>query len=123
MRHVYWKKSAGAGRWIVKQTEADAAQSVRIVVNPYKPRTVSTDEFEEMISAAATFVHDVLGRGFDVTLSLPRVDVHVRENQHGGPIFRALALVEPRFEPVEQHLDRDTVFFAVSGGQRDAKSA
>jgi uncharacterized protein (DUF58 family) len=123
MRHVYWKKSASLGRWIMKQTEIDAAQSVRVAVDPHKPRRVSRDDFESMISAAATFIRDALERGFDVVLSLPRVEVHVRENQSGTPIFRALALLEPRFEPVEQQLERDTVFFSVSGGQRDAKSA
>src|SRR6266550_3035264 len=42
-RQVYWKKSASVGRWIVKQTEIDAARVVHVVVDPFKPRTASDD--------------------------------------------------------------------------------
>ncbi len=38
LRHLHWKKSASLGRWIMKQTEADAARSLHVVVDPYKPR-------------------------------------------------------------------------------------
>ncbi len=123
LRHVYWKKSASLGRWIIKQTEAEAARSVRVVIDPYRPRHVSSEQFEEMISAAATFLYDATGRGFDVTLALPRVDVRVRERQPAAPLFRALALLEPVYEPVHQPLDRDAILFSVARGSHDAKSA
>ena len=73
MRHVYWKKSASLGRWIIKQTEVDSARTVHVVVDPYKPRAVSDEEFERMVSAATTFVHQSLQRGLDVVLQLPRL--------------------------------------------------
>lgn len=123
LRQVHWKKSASLGRWIMKQHDADAARSVHVVVDPYKPRSVSDEEFEQMISAAATFVHHAAGRGLDVTLALPRVTVRARENESAAPLFHALALVEPMHEPVHQLLERDSVLFAVAGGARDAKSA
>ncbi|HUP61206.1 MAG TPA: DUF58 domain-containing protein [Thermoanaerobaculia bacterium] len=123
MRQIYWKKSASLGRWIVKQTEAESARSVHIVVDPYRPRGVSSDTFEEMISAAATFIHDAAAHGFDVTLSLPRVDVRARERQSAAPLFRALALLEAVYEPVDQVVDRNSVFFSAAGGRDDAKSA
>jgi len=123
LRHVYWKKSASLGRWIMKQSEAEAARAVRVVVDPYKPRGVSADEFEEMVSDAATFIFDASARGFDVTLSLPRVDVRTHEGQSAAPLFRALALLEPVYEPVDMIVERNAVFFSAAGGRDDAKSA
>jgi uncharacterized protein (DUF58 family) len=123
LRHVHWKKSASLGRWIMKQNEAEGMRSVQVVVDPYKPRGASDDEFEEMISDAATFIFDATERGLDVTLSLPRVDVRSREGQSAAPLFRALALLEAVHEPVGMVVDRDAVFFSVAGGRHDAKSA
>ena len=123
LRHVHWKKSASLGRWIMKQSEAESARSVQVVVDPYKPRDVSADDFEEMVSDAATFIFDVSTRGFDVTLSLPRVDVRTREGQSASPLYRALALLDPVYEPVDAIVDRNAVFFSVAGGHDDAKSA
>lgn len=123
LRHVAWKKSASLGRWIMKQTELEAARSVHVVVDPFKPRAASDDQFEDMITAAATFVFDAVRRDLDVTLSLPRITVRAREGQAASPLFRALALLEPSFEPVHQILERDSVVFSVAGGHHDAKSA
>jgi uncharacterized protein (DUF58 family) len=122
LRHVYWKKSASLGRWIMKQTELDAGRALHVVVDPYKPHNVSDDEFEELISAAATLIYHAARRGLDVTLSMPRVTLHARESHGASPLFHALALLEPVFEPVHQPLDRDSVFFSL-GGRHDAKSA
>ena len=118
LRHVHWKKSASLGRWIMKQNEAEGVHAIQVVVDPYKPRGVSGDAFEEMISDAATFIFDAITRGFEVTLSLPRADVRSREG-----FFRTLALLEPAHEPVEMLVDRNAVYFSVSGGRHDAKSA
>ncbi|HJQ37877.1 MAG TPA: DUF58 domain-containing protein, partial [Thermoanaerobaculia bacterium] len=118
LRHVHWKKSASLGRWIMKQNEAEGAHAVQVIVDPYKPRGVSSDAFEEMISDAATFIFDAAARGLEVTLTLPRVDVRSRDG-----LFRALALVEPVYEPVEMLVDRNAVYFSAAGGHHDAKSA
>ncbi|MFL6245494.1 MAG: DUF58 domain-containing protein [Thermoanaerobaculia bacterium] len=123
LRQVHWKKSASLGRWIIKQQEADAARSLHVVVDPYKPRHVSEDAFEEMISEAATLVHQAARQGLDVTLSLPRVTLHARENESAVPMFRALALLEAEHEPVPQLMDRHSLLFSVAGGRHDAKSA
>ncbi|MEA2465123.1 MAG: hypothetical protein QOJ98_2870 [Acidobacteriota bacterium] len=114
LRQVHWKKSASLGRWIMKQYEAEASRSVLVVVDPYKPRTASDEELEEMISSAATFIYDAARRGLDVTLLLPRVTLRARESESASPLFRALALLEPLHEPVHQLLERDAVLFAVS---------
>jgi uncharacterized protein (DUF58 family) len=114
LRQLHWKKSASLGRWIVKQTDAEAAKSVHVVVDPYKPAAVSDERFEEMVSEAATFVWNAVQQNFDVTLSLPRVTLRARENEPASPLFRALALLEPVYEPVHQVLDRNSVLFSVN---------
>ncbi|HEX8618249.1 MAG TPA: DUF58 domain-containing protein [Thermoanaerobaculia bacterium] len=115
LRQVHWKKSASLGRWIMKQHEAEASRSVVVVVDPYKPRGASDDEFEAMITAAASFIYDAARRGLDLTLLLPRTTVRARESEPAAPLFRALALLEPLHERVHQPLDRDAVLFAVKG--------
>ncbi len=113
LREVHWRKSASLGRWIVKQHEAEAARSIVVVVDPYKPRAVSYEEFEEMVTAAATFIFHAARRGMDVRLSLLRVTLRSRESEPAAPLFRALALLEPSHEAVHQILDRDAVLFSV----------
>jgi len=113
MRHVYWKKSASLGRWIIKQTEAEAARAVQVVIDPYKPRGVPEDDFEQMISEAATFIYEMLRRPLDVMVSLPRITLNAGGGEPGTAIFRALALIEPAHEAVAQTADRNAVVFAV----------
>jgi uncharacterized protein (DUF58 family) len=111
---VHWKKSASIGRWIVKQHESDASRSVCVVVDPYKPRNVSEEDFEQMITNASTFIFHAARRGLDVTLMLPRVTLRARESEPAAPLFRALALLEAVREPVYQPLDQHTVLFSVA---------
>jgi uncharacterized protein (DUF58 family) len=119
LRQVYWKKSASHGRWIIKQTELEAGRAVHIVVDPFKPRGASADDFETMISEAATFLHDALERDLEVILSMPRVSLRGKTPHQARAMFRALALVEPTFEPVVQTIDRNAVVFGV----RDSHAA
>jgi len=114
LRHLHWKKSASLGRWITKQTDAEAAKSVHVVVDPHKPATVSDDDFEHMIAEAATFIWNAVRQDFDVTLSLPRVTLRAREHESASQLFRALALLEPEYEPVHHVLERNSVLFSVN---------
>lgn len=113
MRHIYWKKSASLGRWITKQTETEAGRVVHVVVDPYKPHAASDDDFEQMVSEAATFVDAVLRRDLEILVSLPRIEMRAQGGEAGAAIFRALALLEAVHEPLAQTLDRATVLFAV----------
>jgi uncharacterized protein (DUF58 family) len=122
LRHIAWKKSASLGRWIMKQTEVEAARAVQVVIDPYKPRGVSDDDFERMISEAATFIYDALHRGLDVMLSMPRVTLRARTGEPAGAMFRALALLEPSHEAVAQTIDRNAVVFAVRSGDERASA-
>ena len=112
-RHIYWKKSASLGRWIMKQTEVEAARAVQVVVDPYKPRGASDDDFERMISEAATFIFDALHRGLDVMLAMPHQRFRARPGESAAAMFRALAVLEPSYEPVSQAIERDAVVFSV----------
>jgi uncharacterized protein (DUF58 family) len=113
LRHVAWKKSASLGRWIIKQTESDAGRAVHVVVDPYKPRGASDDDFERMVSEAATFLYEALHRDFELVVAMPRLELRARGGEGARAIFRALALLEPRYEPFAQTLERDSVVFAV----------
>jgi len=121
LRHVAWKKSASLGRWIIKQTEAEAAKSVHVVLDPFKPRGVSDEAFEEMISAAATYIYVSIGQGMEVVLSLPRVTLHSKLDD-ATPLMRALALIEPAHEPFAIPHERHAVVFSV-GRHDDARTA
>lgn len=114
LRQVHWKKSASVGRWIMKQPEAEDGRSVHVVVDPYRPRESTDEELETMISDAATFVFHAIRRGLDVTLLLPRVALRTREAEGAAPLFRALALLEPIYEPVSLLIDRDAVVFSIA---------
>ncbi|MGZ8851857.1 MAG: DUF58 domain-containing protein [Thermoanaerobaculia bacterium] len=118
MRQVYWKKSASIGRWIVKQTDLDATSKVYVVVDPYKPRGVSEESFEQMISEATTFIYYALQRGLDVVLTLPRLTLRAREHEGITGMFRALALIEASHEAVHQHIERGSVVFGVRRERR-----
>jgi uncharacterized protein (DUF58 family) len=121
LRRVHWKKSASLGHWIIKQTEVETGRSVHIVVDPYRPIGVSEDTFEEMISEAATFLDDALKSGLEVAFSIPQVTL--RSDRDGAAMmFRALALLEERREPVAQTVDRDSVIFTVAPAVADRKS-
>ncbi|HYS56493.1 MAG TPA: DUF58 domain-containing protein [Thermoanaerobaculia bacterium] len=113
VRQIYWRKSASMGRWIMKQTEIEAARIVHVVVDPYKSRGASDDDFEQMVSEAATFIYDALHRNLDVMLSLPRATLRTRTTESPAAVFRALALLEPSHEPIAQTIDRHSVVFAV----------
>jgi uncharacterized protein (DUF58 family) len=121
LRQVYWKKSASLGRWIIKQPELEAGRAAYVVVDPYRPRGVSDEDFERMISEAATFIYYALRRGLDVVLSLPRVTLRSKPDERPTTIFRALALLEPVHEPVAQPIERNAVVFSV--GSLDARQS
>jgi hypothetical protein len=66
-----------------------------------------------MISEAATFIFDALRRNLDVMLSMPRITLRARSGEPATAMFRALAVLEPVYEPVVQAIDRHAVVFAV----------
>jgi uncharacterized protein (DUF58 family) len=122
LRHVAWKKSASLGRWIMKQTEMEAGRAVSVVIDPYKPRAASEEDFERMVSEAATFLYEALRRELEVVVSMPRLELRARSGDSSRTLFRALALLEPVYEPVALTLDRNSVVFAVRRGD-ERKSA
>ncbi|MDP9362050.1 MAG: DUF58 domain-containing protein, partial [Acidobacteriota bacterium] len=115
LRRVHWKKSASLGRWIIKQTEVEAGRAMHVVVDPYRPKDVSEETFEEMISEAATFLNDALRRDLHITLSVR--NMNLRSDRDGAAaMFRALALLDATREPAAQTVDRESIIFTVSLG-------
>lgn len=112
-RMIFWKKSASIGRFIVKQTETEAARAVVVVVDPYKPRDTTDEDFEYMVSETATFVFDALERGLDVMLTMPKARVRSKGGDASPALFRALALVDPLHSPISLAVDRSAVVFYV----------
>ena len=113
MRQVAWKKSASHGRWIIKQTELEAGRAVQVVVDPFRPRGSSADDFELMVSQAATFIYAALENELEVILTLPRVTLRAKSLSAAYAMFRALALLDAVYEPVSQTIDRNAVVFAM----------
>jgi len=113
LRGVHWKKSASLGRWIIKQTEVEAGRALHVVVDSYRPKDVSEETFEEMISEATTFLHDALRNDLHITLSVRNLTLR---SDRDGPaaIFRTLALLEATRVPVSQTVDRESVIFSVA---------
>ena len=114
LRHVAWKKSASLGRWIIKQTELEAGRAVHVVVDPFKPRGASDDEFERMISEAATVAFDALRRELDLIVSVPHLTL--RSDRDGGSaIFRALAPLAASRQRVALPVERTSIIFSLRG--------
>lgn len=100
MRDIHWKKSAGMGKWIIKQHASDASRALHLTVDRYLPPGVPDSRFEEIVSEAATLVRDAHAQGADVTLHLSDAEIHETPESGLRPIFEALALVEPVREMV-----------------------
>jgi uncharacterized protein (DUF58 family) len=113
LRHIYWKKSASLGRWIMKQTELDSARAVHVVLDPYKPRDASDEAFEELVSAAATYLFYAAQRGLTILFTMPHVTITASEAESASAVFRALAVLEPSYEPVAQMIDQNSVVFSL----------
>jgi uncharacterized protein (DUF58 family) len=95
LRNVHWRKSASLGRWVIKQTAVESAVSVMIVVDPYLPPGTDPEAFERMISAAATWIRQVVSENAEVTLQIGRSSRTARNRNEARPLFDSLALVEP----------------------------
>lgn len=114
LRQVAWRKSASLGRWIIKQTELEVGRAVHMAVDPYKPPQVADDEFEEMVSEAATFFAHAMRRGLDVRFSLPQLTLR-SDVEGASSVFHALAILQPSYEAVAMTVDRSTVVFTTEG--------
>src|SRR5258708_31640636 len=122
VRQVNWKKAASLGRWIIKQTDLEAARALHVVVDPFKPRHASDEDLEDVISEATTFVYHAVERGLDIMLSLPRATIRSRGGENASSMFRALALLEPSYEPMRQSVDRTSIIFSIGGADELASA-
>jgi uncharacterized protein (DUF58 family) len=116
LRQVHWKKSASVGRWIMKDTELEANESIEIAVDPILPPGATEDQFEEMVSEAATLVRDALDGQLDVSLHTPAGSVRGGGDGARRPMFEALALVTASDESWLEWTHPKTVVFSLGRG-------
>ncbi len=122
-RHVHWKKSASVGRWITKQPELETGETVTVVVDPTLPVASSEDQFEEMISEAATYIRDALEAHRHVTLELPELTLRADPFGSPLPLYQALALLEFRRDPWLRKHGKRAILFSLSRGQHETRIA
>ncbi len=113
LRHVHWKKSASLGRWIMKQLQEEAGISLAVAIDPVRPAWASEEQFETMISQAATLLWDGIRSGADVTLILPSERIEGAGDRVRGSIFRELALVEAEAQGDLPVVPRGAVLFSL----------
>jgi uncharacterized protein (DUF58 family) len=122
LRHVHWKKSAGLGRWIMKQHEEETAPSVIVAIDPVRPASASEEAFEEMISSAATLLKEAIDDDLDVALILPATRIRGRGMKVRRAIFEALASIEAERWGDFPLVPRGAVLFSLRSGH-ESKSA
>lgn len=113
LKQVHWKKSASVGRWIIKQTETESAQTIEVAVDTVLPPGATEDEFERMISEAATYLHHAISNRLEVVLHTPGGTIRGGGDAARRPIFEALALLEPAGEGWGRWTDPQTVVFSL----------
>lgn len=96
LRHVHWRRSASLDRWVIKEHSHEAGRLVEIVFDPVVPPGTDPEEFEHLVSEAATVTREAIEAGFDVVLVLPDRELSSRDTRSRLEIFEALALIQPR---------------------------
>jgi uncharacterized protein (DUF58 family) len=119
LRQLHWKKSASLGRWIIKQPQSDAGRTIAIVVDPVMPRSATEPQFERMISAATTLVHEALEQGMEVWLFAGAVELHATPTGNAGELYEELALIAPQRERLFLNVPRRAVVFSLQKEQAD----
>ncbi len=113
LKQVHWKKSASVGRWIMKQTETESTQTIEVAVDTVMPPGATEEEFERMISEAATYLDLAIARRLEVVLHTPAGTIRGGGDAARRPIFEALALLEPAGEGWGRWSDPQTVVFSL----------
>ena len=115
LKQVHWKKSASIGRWIMKQTETESTQTIEVAVDSVMPPGATEEEFELMISEAASYLHQAMISRLEVVLHTPGGTIRGGGIAARRPIFEALALLEPAGEGWARWSSPDTVVFSLRG--------
>lgn len=113
LRQVHWKKSASLGRWIMKQSEAEATHVVRIAVDPMLPHDATPEQFETLISRTTTFLVDALRRDLQVELHVPGRVLRGSGTHTRRAMLEALALMEPSNEAPSRLFDSGMAIFSL----------
>ncbi len=123
LRHVHWKKSASVGRWVMKQSQQDANPIVAVSFDSFMPEGAGREQFERLVSEAATTVRNALAEGYDVHFHLGRQASLVSSNDRGITAYEALALVEPQAEAPVPFAGPEVILFSLRSRDREARTA
>ena len=80
------------------------------------PPGTTEEQFERMVSEAATYLRDALASHTEVTLHLPSGTLRGAGLVARRPMFEALALLEPAGEGWGDWTDEHTVVFSLRNG-------
>jgi len=113
LRQVHWKKSASIGRWITKQAELEADRVIRIAVDPYCPPDIPEEEFEELISTAATYLQQGAEHDSELSLRVPGKRLTSTGFSDTGAMFRELALITATTDEWTESFETGTTLFTL----------
>ncbi|HXI14693.1 MAG TPA: DUF58 domain-containing protein [Thermoanaerobaculia bacterium] len=113
LRQVHWKKSASIGRWITKQAELEADRVIRVAVDPYCPMQLREKEFEELISAAATYLQQGAEHDSELSLRVPGKRLTSTGLSEAGAMFRELALMTATTDEWTESFETGTTLFTL----------
>jgi len=92
-RAIHWRRSAALGRLIVTERQSDASTQLTVLLD--NVTTVDTEQFELLVSRAATLVVAALSRGLSAeVLARGTRSQLLMGNAAADPILRFLALIE-----------------------------
>lgn len=123
LRQVHWKKSASLGRWIIRQPQSDAGHTIAVVIDPVIPLSASEDDFERMISAATTLIHEAFAQDFEVMLYAGAVELAANNDRGAHEMYEVLALIEPVRERIYLNVPRGAVIFSLVHGSEGVADA
>ena len=122
LRQIHWKKSASLGRLVTKLPELEASRIVKVAVDGVKPPHKSAEEFEEMISAAATYLRSAFQYDTEIVLRLPKATIATRGSAGRPMLFEGLALLEPMTRGPFPIYEPGIIIFSLRGA-REPKRA
>lgn len=112
LRHVHWKKSASLGRWIIRQPAEESRRAVAVAIDSFMPPG-RADDFERLVSAAATLLYDAANEQMELTVYFPHITVHGHGPNIRGAVFRELALLEGTPDVKVRFFPADAILFTL----------
>jgi len=113
VRQIHWKKTASLGRMVTIQSAAETARTVRISVDPSIPSSKFLEEFEILMSRAATYVHELLEQGCEVILDSPGRSQRATGLEGSRSLFETLALLDANVASDDRDFRAEGIIFSL----------